>query len=182
MADNGSNVIRFPVERRAVPSLGLLAEIAPDCREVWRAIKAFDIELEQDPADMRAGADRAAAERIRDEVPPEPGSAWQCALTALLAPLVNRAVTLCAQASEARAAAEMASARLETARAEGGYRTLPHEHRAASLAETAARQLVDAYLAYEEAAGAARAVRLARADEIWRPFDLHAEASALLFR
>jgi hypothetical protein len=131
---------------------------------------------------MWAGADRAAAEQIRDEVPPEPGSARQCALTALLAPLVHRAVTLCAWASEARAAAEMASARLATARAEGGYWALPLEHRAASLAETAARQLVDAYLAYEETAGAARAVRLAQDGEIWRPFDLDAEASALFFR
>jgi hypothetical protein len=95
MADDVSNVIRFPVERRAIPSPGLLAEIVPDCREVWRAIEAFNIELEQNPADMRAGADRAAAERIRNEVPPEPGPARQCALTALLAPLVNRAVTLC---------------------------------------------------------------------------------------
>jgi hypothetical protein len=76
----------------------------------------------------------------------------------------------------------MAAARLATARAEGGCWTLPLEHRAASLAETASRQLVDAYLAYEEAAGAARAVRLAWADEIWWPFDLHAEASALFFR
>jgi hypothetical protein len=75
MADDISNVIRFPVERRAVPSLGPLAEIAPDCREVWRAIEAFDIELEQDTADVRREADRAAAERIRNELPVEPGSA-----------------------------------------------------------------------------------------------------------
>ena len=29
------NVLRFPVERRACPTLALLREIAPDMREVW---------------------------------------------------------------------------------------------------------------------------------------------------
>jgi len=37
----GSNVIRFPVELRAKPSIDLLIEVAPDSREVELIAEAF---------------------------------------------------------------------------------------------------------------------------------------------
>jgi hypothetical protein len=44
-ACNGtSNVVRFPIERRAQPTLELLREIAPDPREVDLVIETFGID------------------------------------------------------------------------------------------------------------------------------------------
>ena len=40
----GSNVIRFPVELRAKPSIDLLSEVAPDSREVELIAEAFGFE------------------------------------------------------------------------------------------------------------------------------------------
>jgi hypothetical protein len=39
-----TNVIRFPVERRARPTLDLLREIAPDPREVGNVAEAFGLD------------------------------------------------------------------------------------------------------------------------------------------
>ena len=57
-----SNVIRFPVEERAKPSLDLLRDIAPDLREVCLVAEAFG--LEEPAVDIRGEADRAMAEKI----------------------------------------------------------------------------------------------------------------------
>jgi hypothetical protein len=48
-------------------------------------------------------------------------------------------------------------------------------------AERAARLIVEAFVAREEAEGAARAVSLAERNEPWRPCDVHSEANALFF-
>ena len=58
----GGNVIRFPVEVRAKPSIDLLIDVAPDSREVELIAEAFGFET-PDP-EGRAKADRAMAERI----------------------------------------------------------------------------------------------------------------------
>ncbi len=58
----GSNVIRFPVELRAKPSIDLLIEVPPDSREVEFIAEAFGFEA-PDP-DGRSKADRAIAETI----------------------------------------------------------------------------------------------------------------------
>jgi hypothetical protein len=39
-----TNVVRFPIERRARPSLALLRELAPDVRRVFN-IEVFDLEM-----------------------------------------------------------------------------------------------------------------------------------------
>ena len=67
----GSNVIRFPVELRAKPSIDLLIEIAPDSREVELLAEAFGFEA-PDP-DGRSKADRAMAEAIaKTDLPADP--------------------------------------------------------------------------------------------------------------
>src|ERR1700683_2752657 len=58
----GGNVIRFPVELRAKPSIDLLLDVAPDWREVELIAEAFGLDA-PDP-EGRAKADRAMAERI----------------------------------------------------------------------------------------------------------------------
>jgi len=39
-----TNVVRFPLEVRVEPSLELLLDIAPDCREVDLVAEAFDLD------------------------------------------------------------------------------------------------------------------------------------------
>jgi hypothetical protein len=58
----GGNVIRFPVELRAKPSIDLLIDVAPDLREVELIAEAFGFDAPN--PEGRAKADRAMAERI----------------------------------------------------------------------------------------------------------------------
>ena len=57
----GSNVIRFPVELRAKPSIDLLIEVAPDSRKVELVAEAFGFDR---PSRM-GGARRIARWRRR---------------------------------------------------------------------------------------------------------------------
>ena len=54
-----TNVIRFPVERRARPTLELLREIAPDSRVVCLLVD--ELNLDCCPQAVRPAADRAMA-------------------------------------------------------------------------------------------------------------------------
>ena len=177
LAPGGSNVIRFPIERRTRPTLDLLREIAPDPREVDLAIETFNIHC--CPHKVRSDADRAMAEHILNHVPCEHGPVRQAVLQSLLTPFVEWAVEACRTAHDSAAAARAARERLARAQAEGGYWLAPLEARAVVGTQEAARLLVNAYVAAEEAEGAARAIGLALRGEDWRPFDVHAEAAAL---
>ena len=55
-----TNVLRFPVERCARPTLELLRGMAPDVREVMNMAEAFG--MERPPPDLRERADIATAE------------------------------------------------------------------------------------------------------------------------
>ena len=80
-----TNVVRFPVERRARPTLGLLRDIAPDVREVMSLAEAFGMEM---PApDLRGRTDAATAEHIATNAPVAPAE-----LEAFLAELEGIAV------------------------------------------------------------------------------------------
>lgn len=174
-----TNVLRFPVERRSKPTLDLLREIAPDPREVWQVMEAFD--LERLPHELRPAADRAMAEHIAIHVSSERGEKRRAALREMLAPLVARAVDACRRTDDAMGVVAAAQERLVNAQAEGGYWIQPLEEEATARTNAAARLLVEAYVAAEEAEGAARAIGMAMRGEEWRPFDLQAEAEALFF-
>ena len=68
----GGNVIRFPIELRAKPSIDLLIDVAPDSREVELIAEAFGLDA-PDP-EGRATADRVMAERIA-------AMGWSCPST-----------------------------------------------------------------------------------------------------
>src|SRR5580698_215569 len=93
-------IIRFPVERRAEPSLALVMQIAPDSREIDMIVEACGIELP--PEDVMAAADLGMAERIAAEVPPEPGVRREAALADLLDTVIRAAIDKCAAAAAAR--------------------------------------------------------------------------------
>ncbi|WP_292530153.1 hypothetical protein [Methylocystis sp.] len=174
-----TNVVRFPLERRMKPSLDLLWEIAPDSREVSLVIEAFG--LDDDIDGIRDIADREMADYIANNIRPEPGAQRRAALDELLRPAVERAEAACRRAHEAAAAAVAAQRLVVKAQSEGGYWMSPLEERATDRSNLAARLLVDAHIACDEARGASRAIRLAKGGEDWRPFDAEEEANALFF-
>lgn len=162
-----TNVIRFPVERRARPTLDLLREIAPDAREVSSAIEAFGLD---DPTiGLRDAVDASTAEYILNHVRAEPGSERKETLGSLLTPVLEQAVMACRKAHDAAVAAGEAQQTLLQAQTEGGYWLEPIEAEAEDLTQVAVDLLVEAHRMAEEAEGVSRAVGMAQRGETWAP-------------
>ncbi len=170
------NVVRFPVERRARPSLDLLREIAPDVREALNLAEAFG--MEAPVHDLRGRADAATAEHIAKQLPAG-GPERSAMLAELLDPVVAAAVDACRAAHDASLEAAAARETLRRAHAAGRGWIEPLRGRAEALTERATCLLLAAHGAAEQAEGVARAVGLARRDEVWAPRDGRAEADAL---
>lgn len=174
-----TNVVRFPIERRTKPSLDVMRDIAPDSREVSLVIEAFGFD---DCIDhVRDEADQEIAEYIANNVRPEPGAKRRAELEELLRPLIERAVAACREAHEVALAAVKAQQLVVKAQSEGGYWMLPLNEQATERSNHAARRLIDAHLACQQAEGAARAIGIAQRGEVWEPFSLRAEEQALFF-
>ena len=174
----GSNVIRFPVELRAKPSIDLLIEVAPDSREAELIAEAFGFEA-PDP-DGRGEADRAMAETIsRMDLPADPKER-RAALNAMLKPLVDRAVAACGEARQAALRSDEAGEKLASAQIEGGYWLAPLEDAANHWAVESARLQLTAYEAAQAAHGAGRAIEFAKRGEPWRPSNLEEDVDALI--
>jgi hypothetical protein len=164
-----TNVVRFPVELRAFPTLDLLREIAPDLREVLLIAEAFGLET---PApDLRDRVDAATAEYILNQFGGG-GAPPAGALAALLDPVVAKAIAAC------RVAYDQAADAAE-ARAAGQVRIEQMTERTEALALRAAHLFVAAMVAVEEAEGVARAVGLMRRGEPWTPRNLRDDEAAL---
>ena len=86
------NVLRFPIERRAQPTLDLLREIAPDLREALNIAEAFG--MEPPAQNLREQVDAGTVEHIADQVPTS-GPRRAAMLTALLDPVIAAAVAAC---------------------------------------------------------------------------------------
>jgi hypothetical protein len=172
------NVVQFPVPfRPRRPSLETLREVAPDFEDVLSVAEAFELDCPRD--EVRRQADAAMALRVAESVPPEPGQLRATALADLLDPIVERAIAACRHAHGASAAANASERRAIAAQTDGGYWLDPLRDRALKLDEAAARLLIEAFVAREEAEGAARAIGMAERNEPWCPFDLDKEARSL---
>ena len=174
------NVIRFPVERRVPASLELLREIAPDVREVLNVAEAFG--LEAPDHDLYQQADQTTAERIHDQVPPEPSSQRRRMLAEMRQDVITEAVAACRTAQNASMAANEAHQRLLAAQTARGWRgELDHlGKRADRVTEEAAERLVLAHVRVQQALGAVRAIDLARRGETWTPRSAEADTLWLL--
>lgn len=173
------NVIRFPIEERARPTLALMRDLAPDVRAVELTAEAFGVALP--PVDFRHRIDGEAAEYIMNNIDARRGDARDTALRAMLDPLVAEAVAASRAWRRAATAAADARRREAQARTEGGYWMDALERRMNELEREAANLVVDAYVRSEEVEGVARAVRLARSGQAWMRYDVHREAEALFF-
>ena len=147
----GSDVIRFPIEARAKPSLDRLSDVAPDMREVELVAEAFGFDA-PDPEE-RDKADRAMAENsFEDRLAGRSHASPRCA--------GRYAEALCRSCGrgEARQAAlhsDEAGEKLTTAQIEGGHWLQPLETAANGWAVAAARIQIDAHEAAQAAHGGA---------------------------
>ena len=161
-----TNVLRFPTERRARPTLDLMRSLAPDGHDVMAIAIAVGLDLAS--MDVRSTADAETAEHI-DGTSTSGHKATEEALDGLLRPVVAAAIA--ASWSARDLALETATAQRTLARAlETGEGWLaPLRQRAEALRLSAARLSIAAYALAEHAEGVARAVDCARRGEAWRP-------------
>jgi hypothetical protein len=174
----GSNVIRFPIEARAKPSLDLLSDVAPDMREVELIAEAFGFDA-PDP-EGRDKADRAMAETLAKTALSADQKDRRAALDAMLKPYVDHAVATCGEARQAALHSDEAGEKLASAQIEGGYWLQPLETAANGWAVAAARLQIDAHEAAQAAHGAARAIAFAGRGEAWRPSNVHEDIEAII--
>ena len=98
-----TNVVRFPLERRARPTLELLRAVTPDVREVLNVAEAFGMEMPV--PDLRERVDAATAEHIANQIPAG-GAEREAMLGELLEPVLAGALASCREAHDAWAAAD----------------------------------------------------------------------------
>jgi hypothetical protein len=170
-------VVRFPVERRARPTLQLVREIAPDVREVLAITETLN--LEPPPHGLREAVDAETTQYILDQFGGV-GGISPVVLTDLLTPVIEAAVTACHAASDVLLDASDARQALARANAAGGYWLAPLRESAEALTFRAAGLLLTAYIAAEKAEGVARAVGMALRGETWTPRSVDNETDELI--
>lgn len=159
-----TNILRFPVERRARPTLELMRELAPDVGDVLAVTDVFGDERSltflRDQADGDA-ARYLAARRVRGT------RTSSDELDRLLNPMVAVAIAICWSLRDAAAATYAARRALRDARTAGQEQLKSLCADADQRRREEVRLLVQAHARVEEAEGVARAVELARLGEVW---------------
>lgn len=172
-----NNVVRFPIERRLAPTMGLVFKLAPDDVDVWKAIELHDLEV---PAsDVRAETDQNTAQHVAGNFGGLDAAARADALDGLLAVHVGRAVNACLHAETAARVAAEATLSLDHAKKAPDVRLIDIEGRAGSATRAAAEALVEANRLCEAAKGAARAIDIARTGALWHALTIDEQAEAL---
>lgn len=172
-----SNVVRFPIERRARATMTRVRELAPDVRELDMIAEVFGFES---PAiGYRDDVDAETARYIAEQAP-APGAARDALLHELEKTATEAAMGAILAARDAAASAQAAREFLERATREGGYMLDPLRDLSERRNGEWATLTLKAYARFQEAEGVARAVELARRGERWKPRDVHAEMDELL--
>ena len=163
------NVVRFPIELRVAPSMEVIYEIEPDCREVFRVAESFKLEL-PDP-DLANQVDVETAIYIAEQILPLTPSEQKAALDELLDPVMKRAVHACRFMDRVSKQSVQAELALLQAQTDGDHYHLPSlEEKANTLSNQAAELLILAYARCREAHGAYRAISMAQRGETWTPY------------
>ena len=172
-----TNVLRFPTERRARPTLELLRMIKPDVRELLAVAETFDLAV---PGTNRRDHVDAETARYIVEQYADGGATLKGGLEALLEPVVATAIGACRAANDLAVDAADAQDELLRAETDGHFWIEPLRERAQALTLKTAELLIEAYTRSEEAEGVARAVRLAGRGVPWTPRNCRADEEALL--
>ena len=160
-----TNVVRFPVERRARPTLELMRRFAPSATDV--AALPIGHALPARGPTAREQAELAAATRIFGDRAESVMSSDD--LDQLIAPVIAEAIALCWSLQDATTAMVEAQHALLVARHTGEGWLDRLRARAASLTSRHAELLLAAHARVEAAEGIARAVAFARRGERWTP-------------
>ncbi len=160
-----TNVVRFPIELRAAPSMEVLYEIEPDSREVSLIAESYMLEMpEPELFDL---VDQETALHIALHVLPLAPAEQKTTLMELLDPVVTLAVAACRDADRTSKRLVKAEELLLRAKTEGGYTMQPLEENANALSQQAAELLILAHRRCTEAHGVNRAIGMARRGETW---------------
>ena len=163
------NVVRFPIELRVAPSMEVIHEIEPDCREVFQVAESFRLEL-PDP-DLANQVDAETAIYIAEQILPLTPSEQKAALGELLDPVVRRAVHACRFMDRVSKQSVQAELALLQAHTDGDCYYFPSlEEKANALSNQAAELLILAYTRCREVHGAHRAISMAQGGETWTPY------------
>ncbi len=165
-----TNVVRFPIELRAAPSMDVLYEIEPDSREVSLIAESYMLEMPE--PDLFDQVDQETALYIALHVLPLAPAEQKTALATLLDSVVMLAVAACRDADRVSKRLVRAEAELLYAKTEDGYATGLLEADANALSQQAAELLILAHRRCVEAHGVNRAVGKARRGETWAPNNL----------
>jgi len=160
-----TNVVRFPIELRAAPSMEVLYEIEPDSRGVSLIAESYMLEMPE--AELFDLVDQETALHIALHILPLAPAEQKTALAALLDPVVTLAIAACRDADRTSKQLVKAEALLLRAKTEGGYTMQPLEENANTLSQQAAELLILAHRRCTEAHGVNRAVGMARRGETW---------------
>lgn len=164
---NGTlNVIRFPVEDRARPTIELMRDLRPDPRVVLYNAEVFG--FDPPPVTLQSDVDRETASHIATETPAGERTSAMF-LDGLLDPVVSRAVTLAREAAKAQREATDAHNRAAHATVAESVEAEWLQQRATAAAIRVTEFGLMAHLAADEAEGVARAVKLAREGTPWTP-------------
>ncbi|MBB4200881.1 hypothetical protein CCR94_00940 [Rhodoblastus sphagnicola] len=174
-----SNVIRFPVELVATPTMEVLRALAPDAREVSLIAEAFALDEPDWNIRDRADAEMAANVATRREWPTD-AAEKRAALEAMLEPFVKEAVRLCRKSREDGRRSDEAAGKLVAAQTEGGYWLDALENVSEARSFAWANGMIEAYEAAQEALGADRAIGMAMRGERWMPVDHDKDVEILL--
>jgi hypothetical protein len=166
------NVLAFPVEMRAKPSLLLLHELRPDIRILFIQAQGRGFELPDHG--LRDRTDEATAEHIAAHLDAG-GRAPARFLDELLDPLLHRAIDAARKAAIAEA-----TAREARRVAEGPHAPDFLKEHALTMSKEAVRLGLEAHALCEETLGVERAVRYAREGEPWVPRDHNADTEAMI--
>lgn len=164
---HGSNVVRFPVERRMELSIAPLHEVAPDVRRVVNLADGCGLP-EIDPT-VRARADAAMARRIAGYELPVAPVARRRLLRDLFQPLLEDALQAVSLAAAADRLAEEAVEDVFVRFTARGL-AYPEQDVIDEAVIQAGERLVEAHMKCECAFGAWRAVSLALRSEPWCPY------------
>lgn len=173
LLDGTMNVIRFPVEDRARPTIELMRDIRPDVRALSANAEAFG--FEQPVTALRLLADRETACHIEASLSQSelPSAEF---VAGLLEPLVLRAVTASRDAIKASRDTEAAQVLANAAVVNGHSDAEWLQQRADAAALRMVEMGLIAHSFAEEAEGAARAIGLARQGVTWTPRSSAAES------
>lgn len=164
-----TNVVRFPIELRAAPSLALIREMEPDVRDIVFAAEGLGLNVASPDLQERIAAE--TTQRIAQQVLPLAPTEQRRALDELLRPVMTAAFDACREAGRAAKRSSKAAGDVLQALATGGYWMAPLERRADALLHEAALAMVEAHRRCQEARGVSRAVGMARRGEAWVPYD-----------